>query len=129
MRPAQQPPVRVRDFNQAEREKQEQRGNGDCEGDRISNVECRRPNVPRRIRDRSAIFWSLELATSSPSGGGLGAWNFRSRLRLRPVFPAQPEEVEGEEGNEPPVIVLLVITPLGAEMPAANKPERGEGYC
>src|ERR1041385_3889078 len=56
-----------------------------------------------------------------------GAWCFRSRPRLRFVFPAQPKEVESEKRNEPAVAILFVVTPLGTEMPAADEPQRAEG--
>ena len=56
----------------------------------------------------------------------LGAWNFRSRPRLRFVFPAQPEQVEREKRDEPAVAVLFVVSPLRAEVPTANEPQRTE---
>src|SRR5687767_14612221 len=57
----------------------------------------------------------------------VGRWTFgRVPPGLRPVFPAQPEEEEGEKRNEPPVTVLLVDRPFVAQVPAKDEPERNQ---
>ena len=57
----------------------------------------------------------------------IGAWSFHSRPRLRFVFPTQPKQVEREKRNKPAVAVLFVVAPLGAEVPAADEPQRAKG--
>src|SRR5438477_6078534 len=50
-----------------------------------------------------------------------------SGQRSWPIFPAQPKEVESEKRNKPPVAILFVVAPLGAQMPAADEPQRPKG--
>ena len=42
-------------------------------------------------------------------------------------MPAEPKKIEGEKGNEPPIVVLLVDRPFAAELPAEDKPKRAHG--
>ena len=56
-----------------------------------------------------------------------GAKRFTRWRRRRPVLPAEPKKIEGEKGNKPPIIVLLVNRPFAAELFAKNKPKRADG--
>ena len=56
-----------------------------------------------------------------------GEKRFARRRRLGAVLPAQPKKVEHENGDEPPVIVLLVERPFAAEFSTEEKPERADG--
>ena len=47
-------------------------------------------------------------------------------LRLWPILPAKPKKIDGEQGNEPPIIVLFVDRPFAGELPAQDEPERTE---
>ena len=42
-------------------------------------------------------------------------------------MPTEPKEIEGEKGNEPPIVVLFVDRPFAAQVPAEDKPKRADG--
>src|SRR5438309_8231376 len=96
VQPAQQSPIRISNFKKPNRKEQQKRNDRD-------------PN-------RGAKSWSLEL----------GIWSFRSRMRLRRVFPPQPEKHDREKRNEPAVAVLIVHRPFAAQLPPKNPPKRRE---
>jgi N-acetylglucosaminyldiphosphoundecaprenol N-acetyl-beta-D-mannosaminyltransferase len=80
---------------------------------------------PLWISDFKKSDWKKQKergnADENPSEKRFARWKWR-----RPILPAEPKKIEGEKGNEPPIVVLLIDRPFAAQAPAKHQPKQGK---